>query len=123
MNAAAYDIDNVFAKILRGELPCDKVIESDHALAFKDINPAAPVHVLIIPKGAYVSLDDFTATASEAEIADLYRTVGEVARITGVDKTGFRTIANTGADGCQDVPHFHVHVLGGKNLGPMVATA
>ena len=116
----AYDDQNIFAKILRGEIPCDKVMESDHTLAFNDIAPARPVHVLVIPKGAYVSSDDFTAQASDAEIADFWRTVGEVARMKGVAGTGYRLIANAGEDGHQEVPHFHMHVLGGAPAGPML---
>jgi len=117
----AYDQQNIFAKILRGEIPCTKVYEDDWALAFNDINPAAPIHVLVIPKGAYVSLDDFSANASADEIAGLYRAVGAVARQLGVADAGYRTIANTGSDGGQEVPHFHVHILGGAPIGPMVA--
>ena len=116
----AYDNDNIFAKILRGEIPCTKVFENDWALAFNDINPQAPTHVLVIPKGAYVSIDDFTAKASTDEIAGFYRAVGKVARDLGLGEPGFRTINNTGRDGCQDVPHFHVHILGGRVLGPML---
>lgn len=117
----AYDSDNIFAKILRGEIPCDKVYEDDHALAFNDIAPQAPVHILVIPKGEYVSMDDFTANAPAEAIAGLYRAVGEVARQAGVAETGYRTIANTGDDGGQEVAHFHIHILGGKRIGPMVA--
>lgn len=116
----AYDDQNIFAKILRGEIPCDKVMETDHSLAFRDIAPARPVHVLVIPKGAYVSSDDFTAKASDAEIVDFWRTVGEVARGAGVEKSGYRLIANAGEDGHQEVPHFHMHVLGGAPAGPML---
>ena len=116
----AYDTQNIFAKILRGEIPCDKVFENDHALAFKDIAPQAPVHVLVIPKGAYVSIDDFTAQASDAEISGFYRAVGKVARDLGLVEPGYRIINNTGTDGCQEVPHFHVHILGGKSLGAML---
>ena len=115
-----YDTDNIFAKILRGEIPCDKVFEDDWALAFSDITPAAPVHVLVIPKGAYVSIDDFTATASDAEIVGFYKAVGKVARDLGLAAPGYRTINNTGLNGGQEVPHFHVHILGGKPLGPML---
>lgn len=118
----AYDPENIFAKILRGEIPCDKVYEDDWVLAFNDIAPQAPVHVLVIPKGAYVSLDDFSAKASAEEIAGLYRAVGEVARRAGVADAGYRTIANTGDDGGQEVPHFHVHILGGGPVGPMVVS-
>ena len=116
----AYDDQNIFARILRGEIPCDKVLENDHTLAFNDIAPARPVHVLVIPKGAYVSSDDFTAKASDAEIADFWRTVGEVARMKGVEKSGYRLIANTGANGHQDVPHLHLHIVGGEPVGPML---
>ncbi|MBF0248505.1 MAG: histidine triad nucleotide-binding protein, partial [Alphaproteobacteria bacterium] len=110
----SYDTNNVFAKILRGEIPCDKVFEDDWALAFRDIAPQAPVHVLVIPKGDYVSLDDFTAKASDAEIAGFYRAVGKVARELNLDTPGYRTLANTGDHGGQEVPHLHVHLFGGK---------
>ncbi|MGQ0677163.1 MAG: histidine triad nucleotide-binding protein [Rhodospirillales bacterium] len=116
----AYDPTNVFAKILRGEIPCKKVMETAHSLAFSDIRPQTPVHVLVIPKGEYVSMDDFSAKASEAEIADFVRTVGRVAREAGVDKTGYRMLSNHGADANQEVPHFHVHVFGGRRIGRMV---
>ena len=116
----AYDENNVFARILRGELPCDKVHESEHALAFRDINPLAPVHVLVIPKGRYVSMDDFTAKASAEEIAGFFQAVGETARALGVDASGYRMLANHGRDANQEVPHFHVHIFGGAPLGPMI---
>ena len=116
----AYDPENIFAKILRGEIPCDKVYEDDHALAFRDINPQTPTHILVIPKGAYVSSDDFTANASEAELAGFLRSVGHVAREAGVVASGYRFLANHGQDAHQEVPHFHVHVFGGKNLGRMI---
>lgn len=116
----AYDDDNIFAKILRGEIPCDKVHETEHALAFRDINPQAPVHVLVIPKGRYVSMDDFSANASDAELADFTRAVGEVARMMGVVENGYRILSNHGRDGHQEVPHLHIHVFGGKNLGRMI---
>lgn len=119
----AYDDGNVFAKILRGELPCKKVLETDHALAFHDIQPQAPVHVLVVPKGRYVSMDDFSANASAAEIEDFFRAVGQVARLTGVVESGYRLLANHGRDGRQEVPHFHVHVFGGRDLGGMVKKA
>lgn len=115
-----YDNENIFAKILRGEIPCDKVYESDHALAFNDIAPQAPVHVLVIPKGSYVSSDDFSANASEPEIAGFFRAVGEVARELGLAEPGYRILANHGRDSGQDVPHFHVHIFGGQNLGRMI---
>ena len=118
-----YDTENIFAKILRGEIPNSTVYESEHTLAFNDIAPAAPVHVLIIPKGAYVSFDHFSSEASDAEIVDFTRAINEVCKITGVKMdagNGFRSIANTGRDGVQDVPHFHLHILGGRRMGPMV---
>ena len=114
------DPENVFAKILRGEIPCSKVYEDDHVLAFNDIRPQAPIHVLVIPKGAYVSLDDFTANASPEEVGRFFKTVGSIARELGLAEEGFRTIANTGANGSQEVPHFHVHLCGGRRLGRMI---
>ena len=116
-----YDDHNVFAKILRGEIPCKKVHEDDHVLAFHDINPQAPVHILVIPKGRYVSWDDFSAHASEAEIAGFIRAVGQVARDNGLVEPGYRLLANVGVNGHQEVPHFHVHLFGGRPLGPMLA--
>ena len=116
-----YDEQNIFAKILRGEIPCSKVYEDEHALAFHDINPLAPTHVLVIPKGAYVSWDDFSARASEAEITGLIRAVGTVARDLGLVEPGYRLLANVGGDAGQEVPHFHVHLFGGRPLGPMLA--
>lgn len=118
-----YDPNNVFARILRGEIPCKKVMENEHALAFHDIQPQAPVHALVIPKGAYVSMVDFTAKASPAEQAALMKAVGDVARQLGVAETGYRVISNCGADGHQDVPHLHLHVLGGRPLGRMIGKA
>jgi diadenosine tetraphosphate (Ap4A) HIT family hydrolase len=116
----AYDRDNVFAKILRGEIPCRRVYEDDHVLAFHDINPLAPVHVLVIPKGDYVSMDDFTRDATAEQVAGFFRAVGEVARTLGLADNGYRFLANTGADGRQEVPHFHVHIFGGAPLGRML---
>lgn len=116
----AYDDDNLFARILRGEIPCDKVHETEHALAFRDIRPQAPVHVLVIPKGPYVSWDDFSANASAAERAGYVAAIGETARILGVDATGYRLLANHGADAQQEVMHLHVHVVAGTVLGPML---
>jgi len=116
-----YDDNNVFAKILRGEIPAKKVHEDEYALAFHDIGAKAPVHVLVIPKGKYISIVDFGANASEAEIAGFCRAVSKVANDLGISNEGFRTIANTGLNGGQEVPHFHVHLLGGKKIGPMVA--
>lgn len=118
---AAYDPANIFAKILRGEIPCSRVYEDDHALAFHDINPQAPVHILVIPKGAYVSWDDFSANASEGEIAGFIRAVGLVARTQGLVQPGYRLLANIGQHGGQEVPHLHVHLFGGASLGPMLA--
>ncbi len=116
----AYDDDNVFARILRGEIPCNKVYEDDHALAFHDINPLAPVHVLVIPKGRYVSMVDFHANASDAEIAGLFRAVGRVAAKLGLDESGYRILANNGRDANQEVPHLHIHIFGGAPLGRML---
>ena len=118
--ADKYDPENIFAKILRGEIPCDKVYESDHALAFRDISPQAPTHVLVIPKGPYVSSDDFSAKASDAELADFLRAVGAVARQLGLVEPGYRMLANHGRDAGQEVPHYHVHIFGGGNLGRMI---
>ena len=116
-----YDNQNVFAKILRGEIPNRTVYEDQWALAFHDINPQAPVHVLVIPKGAYVSWDDFSAKASEAEIAGFVRAVGTVARDLDLVAPGYRLLANVGMNGHQEVPHLHVHLFGGRPLGPMLA--
>jgi histidine triad (HIT) family protein len=116
-----YDPNNVFAKILRGEIPCKKVYEDEYALAFHDIAPQAPVHVLVIPKGAYVSWDDFSARAPDAEIGGFVRAVGHVARDLGLVDPGYRLLANVGVDGGQEVPHLHVHLFGGKALGRMIA--
>ena len=115
-----YDTDNIFAKILRGEIPCDKVYEDDFALAFNDINPQAPIHVLVIPKGAYISMADFTATAPAELIAGFFRAVGQVARDLNLEQPGYRILANAGADAHQEVPHLHIHIFGGKKLGPML---
>lgn len=117
----SYDDSNIFARILRGELPCTKVYEDEHALAFNDINPHAPLHVLVIPKGAYVSWDDFSSRASDEEIAGFVRAVGHVAREAGLVEPGYRLLANTGRNGGQEVPHLHVHILAGRPLGPMLA--
>jgi diadenosine tetraphosphate (Ap4A) HIT family hydrolase len=117
---APYDEANVFARILRGEIPCRKVHEDDHALAFHDINPQAPHHILVIPKGAYVSWDDFSAQATEAEIIGFVRAVGQVARDAGLVEPGYRLLANIGMDGHQEVPHLHVHIFGGRPMGAML---
>ena len=116
-----YDTDNIFARILRGEIPCSKVFEDEHVLAFHDINPQAPVHVLVISKGAYVSMDDFSAQATAAEIAALFRAVGRIARDLGVTESGYRVLANSGREAGQEVAHFHVHIFAGRPLGPMLA--
>jgi len=116
----AYNAENIFAKILRGEIPCNRVYEDEFALAFHDIAPQAPIHVLVIPKGAYVSNDDFTAGASDAEVTGFFRAVGHVARELGVAEPGYRMLANTGDEGGQEVPHFHVHICGGRRLGRMI---
>ena len=116
----AYDTDNIFAKILRGEIPNKTVAEGDTWLAFEDIAPAAPNHVLVIPKGAYISQDDFHAKASDDEIVDFWRGVQSVAAKLGLSGPGYRSISNHAADANQEVPHFHVHVLGGKNLGALL---
>lgn len=116
----AYDPSNVFAKILRGEIPCDKVYEDEGVLAFKDINPQAPIHILVVPKRAYESMDDFTREASDAEIAALFRAVAKIARDQGLDTSGWRMIANIGPDSGQEVPHLHIHVCGGRPLGRMI---
>lgn len=115
-----YNPENIFARILRGEIPCDKVYEDDHTLAFNDINPQAPVHVLVIPKGAYVNMDDFHEKASDAEIAALMRAVGRVAKLKGLTGTGYRVLSNTGEDAHQEVPHLHLHVVGKRDLGRMI---
>lgn len=119
-----YDDQNVFAKILRGEIPNKTVKESAHTLAFEDINPLAPVHVLVIPKGPYISADHFSLEASDAEILDFHRTLGEICKEAGVMPAeggeGFRLIANTGAAAVQEVPHYHIHLLGGRPLGRML---
>ncbi len=115
-----YDDTNIFARILRGEIPSKKVYEDEWALAFHDINPQAPVHVLVIPKGPYCSFADFSATAGDAEIAGFTRAVGAVARQLGLEAPGYRMLANMGEHGGQEVPHFHVHLFGGRPLGGMV---
>ena len=116
----SYDPNNIFAKILRGEIPCDKVHETDHALAFRDINPQTPVHVLVIPKGAYADLTEFAANAGAEEIAGFVRAVGETAQMLGITGDGYRALTNIGDDGLQEVSHFHVHLFGGQPLGRMI---
>ena len=116
-----YDDDNIFAKILRGEIPCAKVYEDEHVLAFNDINPLSPRHILVIPKGRYVSWDDFSAKASDDEIAALVRAAGKIARDAGLTESGYRLLANAGPNSGQEVPHLHIHIFAGRPLGPMLA--
>ena len=115
-----YDDQNVFAKILRDEIPSKRVYEDDYAVAFHDIAPAAPIHILVIPRGAYVSWDDFSARGSDAEIAGYVRAIGQIAREQGLVAPGYRLLANTGTDAHQEVPHLHVHIFAGRPLGPML---
>jgi histidine triad (HIT) family protein len=125
--AYVYDPMNIFARILRGEIPCNKLLETEHSLAFHDIAPQAPVHVLVIPKGAYVTFDHFALAASAAEQVDLLGAIGRVCATLGVQPgeggNGFRLLSNAGADGMQEVPHLHVHILAGRALGRLVAPA
>ena len=116
-----YDENNIFARILRDEIPSKRISEDEHALAFHDINPLAPTHILVIPKGPYVSWDDFSSRGSEAEIAGFVRAVGKVARDAGLVEGGYRLLANTGLNSGQEVPHLHVHIFAGRSLGPMLA--
>ena len=119
----AYDPNNVFARILRGEVPAKKVYEDEHVLAFEDVRPQTPVHILVVPKGAYASMEDFSAKATDAEIAALFRAVGKVARAAGLAESGYRILANNGPDARQEVPHLHIHVFGGRPLGRMIRPA
>ena len=119
----AYDENNIFANILRGEIPCNKVYEDDYVLAFHDINPQTPTHVLVVPKGPYVSFDDFSQDASAEEIAGLFRAAGKIARELGAVEAGYRVLANTGPHAHQEVPHFHLHLFAGKDLGRMIKPA
>ena len=116
-----YDENNIFARILRGELPSKTIYEDEHVLAFRDINPLAPAHILVIPKGPYVSWDDFSAKASDPEIAAFVRAVGKIARDEGLVAQGYRILANVGLNSGQEVPHLHAHIFGGRPLGPMLA--
>lgn len=118
-----YDKNNIFAKILRGEIPCKKIYEDQYALAFYDINPQAPIHALVIPKGDFISFDDFTAKATPDQIAGFFRAAGHVAREVKAPAEGFRVIANAGINGGQEVPHFHIHILAGRKLGRMIQAA
>lgn len=125
--AYSYDTNNIFARILRGEIPCKPVLDTEYALAFADINPAAPTHVLVIPKGAYVNADHFAIEASDAEIVGFWRAVGQVARDLGVSPEaggmGYRLLSNAGEDSHQEVPHLHIHLVAGRPLGPLLAKA
>ena len=116
----AYDINNIFAKILRGEVPCEVINEDEHTLSFADINPQAPVHVLVIPKGAYTDWSDFVSRANPKEIVAFTKAISRVADLTGISETGYRVISNVGVDSHQEVPHLHMHVLGGTAIGPLV---
>ena len=120
---AEYDPQNVFARILRGEIPNRTVLDTEHALAFHDITPQAPVHVMVIPKGPYTDLAGFAANASAVEQAGFLAAVAEVVRLLGLEEGGFRAIANAGAHAHQEVPHFHLHLIGGRPLGPMLTRA
>ena len=115
-----YDQQNIFAKILRGDIPCNKVDECDHTLSFYDIQPQRKVHILVIPKGAYMDMTDFCANASAEEQTAYFAAIARVISIAGLEKSGYRLIANTGTDGHQDVPHLHIHILGGEAVGPML---
>lgn len=117
----SYDPNNIFARIIRGELPCTKVYEDESVLAFNDIHPSAPVHVLVLPKGEYKSFDDFAESASADEMKHFYSKVREIAHKLGVEKTGYRLVMNHGADASQAVPHYHVHILGKRSLGGIVS--
>ncbi len=118
--APLYDDENIFARILRGELPCKKVYEDSDVLAFEDINPQAKIHILIIPKGRYVSWDDFSQQADPGQMVALMRAAGMIACDYGLDQSGYRLLTNSGADGGQEVPHLHLHLFGGEALGPML---
>ena len=120
-----YDKNNIFAKILRGEIPCKKIYEDDHVLAFHDVNPQKKIHALVVPKGEYVNLDDFSSNATEKEIVGLIKGIGEVAKKLGVSEAvkggGYRSLVNVGANGGQEVPHLHFHIFGGEKVGKMVS--
>ncbi len=120
--AYSYDPQNIFARILRGEIPNKTVLETPHTLVFHDIHPAAPVHILVVPKGAYVNFDHFAAVASAEEIVDFHRTAAKACDMLGLTgDAGYRGITNAGRDGMQEVPHYHLHILGGKVMGPLIA--
>ncbi|NCO03788.1 MAG: histidine triad nucleotide-binding protein [Alphaproteobacteria bacterium] len=116
-----YDPNNIFAKILKGDIPCNKAYEDEHVFAFHDIAPQAPVHVLVIPKGQYVDLSDFSKNASEQEIMAFHRAVAHLTTELGLNNNGYRAIANSGSNGGQEVPHYHLHLLGGRPMGVMVS--
>jgi len=116
----SYDKNNIFAKILRGEIPCKKVYENDHVLAFHDVNPQKKIHILVIPKGAYIDLDDFSNKASDKEIVELNRAITHVSYLVGAKEKGYRALTNIGSDGGQEVPHLHFHIFAGENIGKMV---
>lgn len=117
-----YDKNNIFAKIIRGEIPAKKVFESEKVLAFYDISKAAPIHVLVIPKGEYINFQDFVSKASAEDISDFFKKVSEVAKMLKADESGFRLISNIGSNAHQSVPHFHVHILAGKKMGPLLSS-
>lgn len=117
----AYDPNNIFARIIRGEIPCNKVFEDDDVIAFYDIHPKTPVHVLVCPKGAYVSMTEFSKEASDVEIIALHRAISKIVSDLKLDQTGYRVISNAGSNGGQEVPHLHLHILGGCPVGPMVS--
>ena len=119
MKDSLYDPNNIFAKIIRGEIPCNKLDECPHTLTFLDINPQAPIHVLIIPKGSYVDMDDFSSRASKEEQAAFIAAIGRAAKLTGAFEGGYRVISNVGRFGHQEVPHLHAHLLGGESIGPI----
>ena len=119
MKQYIYDDNNIFAKIIRGEISCNKLDECQHTLAFHDINPQAPIHVLVIPKGAYIDIDDFSMEASVEEQAAFVAAIGRAAKLTGAFEKGYRMISNVGSFGHQEVPHLHVHILGGEPIGPL----
>ena len=116
----SYDKNNIFAKILRGEIPCKKVYENDYVLSFHDINPQKKIHVLLIPKGEYIDLDDFTANASDKEIVEFNKAITHVSNLVGAKKSGYRALTNLGSDGGQEVPHLHFHIFAGEKIGKMV---
>lgn len=121
-NLEPYNHENIFAKILRGEIPNDTVLETKHSLAFNDIAPQAPIHVLVIPKGAYRTLGEFSAQASADEITDFSQAVASVIDTLGIEEAGYRAITNANEDGAQEVPHYHLHILAGRKLGPLIST-